>query len=174
MSKPNLAFLSLIRNQRRLLLVCGMVLSGILLGLWKPYVPIPAPANTFISITGHPINLPALKGKPVLINFWATDCSACIKEIPHLIELYQQYHAKGLEVIAVAMYYDIPSHVVEMTRAKQIPYPVALDLNAQHANAFGQVQLTPTTFLISPDGFILSKFIGKLPADLATQITNLL
>lgn len=174
MSKPSLAVLSLIYNQRRLLLVCGIVLSGILLGLWQPYVPIPAPENTFISITGHPINLSALKGKPVLINFWATDCSACIKEIPHLIELYQQYHVRGLEVIAVAMYYDIPSHVVEMTRAKQIPYPVALDLNARHANAFGQVQLTPTTFLISPDGFILSKFIGKLPADLATQITNLL
>ena len=158
----------------RLLLVAGIITGGILLGLWRPYTPIPAPSETFETISGQPIQLSSLIGKPVLITFWATDCPACVREIPHLIDLYQQYHAKGLEIIAVSMYYDIPSHVVEMTRMKQIPYPVTLDISAQHAKAFGQVMLTPTTFLIDAKGIILDKFIGKLPNTIASQIEHLL
>jgi peroxiredoxin len=113
-----------------------------------------APEVTFTTITGQKIALKALRGKPVIVTFWATDCPACIKEIPHLIDLYSQYHEKGLEIIAVAMYYDPPSHVVAMTQARQLPYPVALDLTAGHAHAFGDVRLTPSTFLITPAGDI--------------------
>jgi peroxiredoxin len=113
-----------------------------------------APEVTFTTITGQKIALKALRGKPVIVTFWATDCPACIKEIPHLVDLYSQYHEKGLEIIAVAMYYDPPSHVVAMTQARQLPYPVALDITADHAHAFGNVHLTPSTFLITPAGDI--------------------
>src|SRR5512137_1942547 len=64
------------------------------------------PNVTFSTITGKKINLKELSGKPVIVTFWATDCPACIKEIPDLIDLYKQYHKQGLEIIAVAMYYD--------------------------------------------------------------------
>jgi len=94
------------------------------------------------------------------VTFWATDCPGCIKEIPHLIELYEDYHARGLELIAVAMYYDPPSHVVAMSEARQLPYPVVLDLKASYARAFGQVALTPTTFLVAPDGRIALQYTG--------------
>lgn len=121
---------------------------------------VPVPDVTFTSITGKKIDLRKLKGHPIIITFWATDCASCIKEIPHLISLYQKYHHKGLEIIAVAMYYDLPNHVVEMTKATQIPYDVALDLKAEHATAFGNVKLTPTTFLFSPSGKMEIKKTG--------------
>lgn len=174
MTNLHSSFWTPIFKRNRLFLGVGIILGGILLGLWRPYTPIPAPPENFESIAGQPIQLSSLFGKPVLITFWATDCPACVREIPHLIDLYQQYHIKGLEIIAVAMYYDIPSHVVEMTRMKQIPYPVTLDVSAQHAKAFGQVMLTPTTFLIDSKGIIVDKFIGKLPNSIATQIEQLL
>ncbi len=127
----------------------------------KPAV-IAAPNLIFTTIYGKKIQLSKLIGKPVIVTFWATDCASCIKEIPQLIELYNNFHTKGLEIIAVAMYYDPPNHVLEMSKAKQIPYDVALDLKAEHAFAFGQVQLTPTTFLISPSGDISMKIEGLL------------
>ena len=119
-----------------------------------------APDAIFSTITGKKIALQYLYGKPVIVTFWATDCASCIKEIPHLIELYQQYHPKGLEIIAVAMSYDPPNHVIDMTKALQIPYHVALDMQAENAHAFGDISLTPTTFLIAPDGTIALQKTG--------------
>ena len=156
-----------------LFLLIGLVIVS--LRLWQTESITPAPAASFTSITGKKIELAQLQGKPVIITFWATDCPGCVKEIPHLIELYQQFHPKGLEIIAVAMYYDPPSHVVAMTKAKQLPYHVALDLKAEHANAFGQVQLTPTTLLISPAGYIVKKNTGEFDInDMKHRIKKLL
>ena len=137
-------------------------------------VPTQAPDETFTTITGKKITLKALRGKPVIVTFWATDCPACIKEIPDLIDLYKQYHKQGLEIIAVAMYYDPPNHVVTMTEDRQLPYHVALDLQAEHAHAFGEVQLIPSTFLIGPDGLIDLKITGAFdPAEMKTRIETL-
>ena len=133
-----------------------------------------APDETFTTITGKKIALKELRGKPVIITFWATDCPACIKEIPHLLDLYKQYHKQGLEIIAVAMYYDPPNHVVSMTNDLQLPYNVALDLNAEHAHAFGDVQLIPSIFLISPDGLIDLKKTGAFdPVEMKSHIETL-
>ncbi len=148
------------RWQQRLLILFAVLASGILLGVWQRQQPEYSPAVTFTTITGEQIQLKALQGKTVLVTFWATDCAICVNEIPHLHELYQHYHTRGLEIIAVAMYYDLPSHVVEMTRQKQIPYKVALDLKADLARAFGNIQFTPSTFLIAPDGLVAKKVIG--------------
>ena len=112
------------------------------------------PDTTFSTIAGQKIVLSELRGKPIIVTFWATDCASCIKEIPQLIELYQRYHAKGLEIIAVAMAYDPPNHVIDMSKAQQLPYHVVLDMQSENAHAFGDVSLTPTTFLIAPDGSI--------------------
>ena len=130
-----------------------------------------APDTTFTTITGQKIALKDLRGKPVIVTFWATDCPACIKEIPDLIDLYNQYHASGLEMIAVAMYYDPPNHVVDMTEAKQLPYNMTLDLNSEHANAFGGIMFTPSTFLIAPDGAVVKKETGLF--DLEKMKTNI-
>lgn len=155
------------------LLLIGGIISG--LWFWQIGAITSAPSARFTTITGKKIDLASLHGKPVIVTFWATDCSGCIKEIPHLIELYNQYHPKGLEIIAVAMYYDPPNHVVAMSKAKQLPYDVALDLKAELAWSFGQVQLTPTTFLISPAGNIVMRKTGVFNiANMKQRIENLL
>jgi len=140
-------------------LFLGLLLT-IMISLWYENPLSAAPDVLFTTITGKKIALKDLQGQVVLVTFWATDCKSCIEEVPHFVELYDAYHPQGLEIIAVAMYYDPPSHVVKMTQLKQIPYDVALDLRAEHARAFGNVQLTPTTFLIDSEGLIHFKKIG--------------
>ena len=127
---------------------------------WQTQTVRSAPAVSFTTIKGDTVELAALKGKPVLISFWATDCPGCIEEIPHLISLHKQYQSSGLTIIAVAMYYDPPNHVLEMASSKQLPYQVALDPSGALAQAFGNVQLTPTTFLIDKSGHIVMQKIG--------------
>jgi peroxiredoxin len=132
-----------------------------------------APETTFSTVTGQKIVLHELRGKPVIVTFWATDCASCIKEIPHLVELYRQYHDKGLEIIAVAMAYDPPNHVLEFTKMEQLPYHIALDMQAENAHAFGDVSLTPTTFLIDPDGRIALQKTGLFDlTEIKTQLST--
>ncbi|CAD6877826.1 Putative thioredoxin [Methylomonas albis] len=101
-----------------------------------------------------------LKGKPILITFWATDCPSCIEEIPDLIALHQQFNGNDLQIIAVAMPYDPPSHVQAFVKERLLPYAVALDIDSSLIRAFGDVQLTPTTFLIDRQGVIIMHKVG--------------
>ena len=121
-----------------------------------------APAATFTTLEGKPIALADLRGKVVLVNFWATSCPGCIKEMPSMVETYQQYKDRGFEIIAVAMSYDPPNYVLSFVKTRQLPFPVALDVDGAHARAFGNVQLTPTTFIIGKDGRILEQKLGEL------------
>jgi len=111
---------------------------------------------------GQQINLKDYRGRPVLVTFWATSCPGCIKEMPHLIELYRELAPKGLEIIGVAMSYDRPDHVLEMQKRKNIPYPIVYDGVNDASRAFGGVRLTPTSFLINPQGQIVNQKIGEM------------
>ena len=121
-----------------------------------------APAATFITLEGNTIALDDLRGKVVLVNFWATSCPGCIKEMPGMVETYNQYKDRGFEIVAVAMSYDPPNYVANFVQTRQLPFPVALDVDGAHARAFGNVQLTPTSFLIGKDGSILEQKLGEL------------
>ncbi|MHB1215517.1 MAG: peroxiredoxin family protein [Thiobacillus sp.] len=121
-----------------------------------------APAATFTTLEGKSIVLDELRGKVVLVNFWATSCPGCIKEMPDLVETYKQYRDRGFEIIAVAMSYDPPNYVLNFAQTRQLPFPVALDVDGAHARAFGNVQLTPTAFIIGKDGRILEQKLGEL------------
>lgn len=121
-----------------------------------------SPEISLISIDGDTIHLSELRGRPLLITFWATTCPGCVKEIPHLIELYKELSPRGLEIIGIAMDYDPPNQVLAARNARNIPYPIALDLDAKASVAFGNVRLTPTTFLINPAGQIIFHKIGEL------------
>jgi thiol-disulfide isomerase/thioredoxin len=130
-----------------------------------------ATASTFTTITGAKISLPELHGKPVLVTFWATTCGSCMAEIPHLIELYNRFHPRGFELIAVAMAYDPPNRVVAMVKDKNLPYTIALDITGEHGNAFGGIWATPTTYLIDTDGKINWHTVGMFePDELAERI----
>ena len=121
-----------------------------------------APAATFTTLEGKPVALNELRGKIVLVNFWATSCPGCVKEMPDLVETYKQYKDRGFEIVAVAMSYDPPNYVANFAKTHQLPFPVALDVNGEHARAFGNVQLTPTSFIIGKDGRIIEEKLGDL------------
>lgn len=162
-----------IQNRYRRLITLIIVLVVIVSALINSVSTNAAPDVIFSTITGKKIALRDLRGKPIIVTFWATDCASCIKEIPHLIELYRQYHEQGLEIIAVAMAYDPPNRVIDMTHAQQLPYHVALDMQAENAHAFGDVSLTPTTFLIAPDGSIALQKTGLFDVtDIKTQLSH--
>ena len=117
----------------------------------------------------------ALRGKPVLVTFWATSCGSCVKEIPDLIALYERFHLQGLEMIAIAMPYDPPNRVVAMSEDKQLPYDVVLDIASEYTRAFGKIWATPTTLLIGKDGMIAKREVGAFElADMQAQIEQLL
>ena len=121
-----------------------------------------APASTFTTLEGKSITLNDLRGKVVLVNFWATSCPGCVKEMPGLVQTYNQYKDRGFEIVAVAMSYDPPNYVANFAKTRQLPFPVALDVNGEHAHAFGDVQLTPTSFLIGKDGHIIEQKLGDM------------
>lgn len=121
-----------------------------------------APPLVGQTLDGRTLTLEQLRGKPVLVTFWATTCPSCIEEMPHLVELYRELNPKGLEIIGVAMSYDPPEQVRALAARRQIPYPIVLDTQSRIAREFGNVQLTPTSVLISPDGRIVQYRLGLL------------
>lgn len=121
-----------------------------------------APSLVGQTLDGRLLTLEQLRGKPVLVTFWATTCPTCIQEMPHLIELYRDLNPKGLEMIGVAMSYDPPEQVRALAKQRQLPYPIVLDSQAQIARAFDNVRVTPTTVLISPEGQIVQYRLGLL------------
>jgi len=121
-----------------------------------------APQVMFATLDGRRVAMSEMQGKVVLVNFWATSCPGCVKEIPHLAETYNQYHAQGFDVVAVAMSYDPPEHVVNFNKKFALPFTVALDADDSIARAFRDVQVTPTTFLIDRQGKIVQQITGEI------------
>jgi peroxiredoxin len=121
-----------------------------------------APDVVFTSITGERIPAADLRGRVVLVNFWATDCPVCVREMPHLAQTYTRYQSRGLELIAVAMRHDPPNYVLDYVQREALPFKVALDPMGELAKAFGDVRLTPTTFLIDKRGHIVERILGEL------------
>ncbi|MDI1362847.1 TlpA disulfide reductase family protein [Methylotenera sp.] len=143
-------------------LIAAVIL--ILLGSWAALTHnrSNAPEVTFTTIEGKKISMVDLKGKVVLVNFWATDCLACVTEMPALVATYQQYQQKGFEIIAVAMPYDPPAQVLNYATQKKLPFPVMHDGLAEITEKFGNVDLTPTTFIFDKQGKQLQRTIGAL------------
>ncbi len=130
----------------------------------------PPPDTEFTLLDGRKVTLRSLRGRPVLLSFWATTCGPCIEELPDLIRLYNDWHALGFELIAVAMPYDPPALVQEFVQRRGLPYSVALDVQGKLTSAFGGVPYVPAAFLIAPNGNIVMNSTGRLDIDKARRI----
>lgn len=119
-----------------------------------------APQASFATLGGENIALGSLRGKVVLVNFWATSCPGCIAEMPDLVKTHGKFKARGLETIAVAMSYDPPEYVRQFSEKNQLPFKVALDKDGSVAQAFG-ARVTPTTFVIDKQGQIVQRIVGE-------------
>lgn len=131
-----------------------------------------APEMTMTTIAGQQIKLSELQGKVVLVNFWATDCPGCIKEMPGLIKTYNDYRDKGFELVAVAMSYDPPNHVLNYTEKNALPFPVVHDSYGEIAASFNDVRVTPTAFILDKEGKVIRRVIGELDFAALHQLLN--
>ncbi|MEJ8826345.1 TlpA disulfide reductase family protein [Variovorax humicola] len=120
-----------------------------------------APQSKFVLLDGSQKTTTDLKGKVTLVNFWATSCVTCVGEMPKVIATYDKYKDKGYDTLAVAMSYDPPSYVVNFAETRKLPFKVAIDNTGAVAKAWGDVQLTPTTYLVNKRGEIVKRYVGE-------------
>lgn len=121
----------------------------------------PAPEVQFATLSGQSLATSDLRGKVLLVNFWATSCVSCVKEMPKMVETYKRYAPRGYEMIAVAMSYDHPNQVAHFASARKLPFKVALDGDGAIAKSFGNIRATPTTFLIDRKGRVVKQYLGE-------------
>ncbi|WP_036074780.1 TlpA disulfide reductase family protein [Limnohabitans sp. Rim47] len=119
-----------------------------------------APESSFVLLDGSTVTSQQLQGKVSLVNFWATSCTTCVAEMPELVTTYNKFKDKGYETVAVAMRYDPPSYVVNFAQTRQLPFKVAIDNTGAVAREWGDIQLTPTTFLVNKRGEIVKRYVG--------------
>lgn len=131
-------------------------------GAWFALAPSnQAPEASFTTLQGETFDTSSLRGKVVLVNFWATSCVTCVKEMPMMVDTYNKYAPQGYEHVAVAMSYDPANYVLNYAQTRALPFKVALDPVGKIAAAFDEVKLTPTSFLIDRKGNIIKRYLGE-------------
>jgi len=120
-----------------------------------------APQSTFVLLDGSSRTTADLRGRVTLVNFWATSCVTCVGEMPKIVGTFDKYRSRGFDTVAVAMSYDPPSYVVNYAQTRKLPFQVAIDNTGAVAKAWGDVQLTPTTFLVNKRGEIVKRYVGE-------------
>jgi peroxiredoxin len=119
-----------------------------------------APTFEYTRLDGSPAHSSALRGRVVLVNFWATTCAVCVAEMPQLVDTHQRFAARGLQTLAVAMQHDPPASVVRFAEARRLPFDVVIDNTGSVARSFGDVSATPTLFVIDRRGRIAQRWVG--------------
>ncbi|WP_293220063.1 TlpA disulfide reductase family protein [Ottowia sp.] len=148
--------MNLASSTRRVALAALVGASALLAGCGNDA----APLSTFVLLDGSSQTTQDLKGKVTLVNFWATSCTTCVGEMPQVIDTYDKYKDQGFDTIAVAMSYDPPAYVVNFAQTRKLPFKVAIDNTGAVAKAWGEVQLTPTTYIVDKQGQIVKKYVG--------------
>jgi peroxiredoxin len=131
-----------------------------------------APAFNLVDVNGKTVSLADFKGKVVILDFWATWCPPCKREIPDFIQLQSEYGDKGLQIVGIAL--DQPAKVTAFAKSNGMNYPVLMGTNEVAAN-YGGVEAIPTTFIIDKAGKIVTKFEGFRTKEIfESQIKSLL
>ncbi len=131
-----------------------------------------APAFTLNDINGRPVSLSDFRGKVVVLDFWATWCPPCKREIPDFIELQSHYGSQGLQVIGVGL--DEPDKLKSFAAGHGMNYAVLLGTDAI-AMRYGGISGIPTTFIIDKNGNIADRFEGFTSKDVfESEIKRLL
>lgn len=150
-------------RRRHLALSLGLVAIGPVTALGLPGCSAreQAPDVGYTLLSGAQATLKAQQGKVMLVNFWATSCATCVKEMPQIVATHQKFKARGYDTLAVAMSYDPPAYVARFAETRRLPFGVAIDNTGAVAKAFGDIRLTPTTYLIDKRGGIVKKYVGE-------------
>jgi thiol-disulfide isomerase/thioredoxin len=121
-----------------------------------------APQFALNDLAGQKVELAALRGKVVLLDFWATWCAPCREEIPHFVEMQEKYRGQGLEIVGVSVD-DSVDPVRKFYQEYKMNYPVVMG-DEKLAGAYGGILGLPIAFLIDRDGKIVKKHIGQTEA----------
>ena len=120
-----------------------------------------APDFTLQNLDGQSVSLSDFRGKPVLINFWATWCRPCVYEMPYLQETYEEWSSKGLVMLAINMG-ESPFTVKQFLQAYNLTLPALIDIQGDAARKYNIISI-PTSFFVDSDGIIREKIIGAFP-----------
>lgn len=144
-------------------LAIGTLAAGSAVGGWLAWRPRERhlPAVDYTLLDGQRANTAGLRGQVVLVNFWATTCSVCVKEMPQIVATHQRFAPQGLQTLAVAMQYDPPAAVDDYAKSRRLPFGVAIDNTGAIARAFGGIDATPTSFVIDKRGVIVAHWLGE-------------
>ena len=157
-----------------IILASGLLIIGYSAGcspggsIQVPSVGSPAPDFKFQSPDGQSTSLSSLRGKPVLINFWAIWCPPCRDEMPYLQEIFEGWSDKGLVMLAINVG-ESPSKVKGFLQSHNLSLPVLLDTKGNIAQKYNIRGIFPTTFFIDKDGIIQVKIIGAFPSKEAIE-----
>lgn len=121
----------------------------------------PAPDARFTTVSGETFSTAELRGKVVLVNFWATYCGACLKEMANLAETHREFAPRGYETVAIAVRHDNAERVASFAASRALPFQIAFDRSGELAKDFGNVRLTPTSFLIDRRGRVIWRAVGE-------------
>jgi|WetSurMetagenome_2_1015567.scaffolds.fasta_scaffold107569_2 thiol-disulfide isomerase/thioredoxin len=127
-----------------------------------------APNFALKSYDGKTVELAKLKGKAVIVNFWATWCGPCRAEIPDFIKVYDTYKSKGLEIVGIALDEDGWSIVKPFLEKNKLNYPVVLG-TADIVQKYGGIEGIPTTFFVDKNGNIVDRQVGMLTKPILEQ-----
>jgi len=143
-----------------MILTSGLLITGCAVGS-EPTATVgkAAPDFELQNLDGQSISLSDFKGKPVLINFWATWCRPCVFEMPYLQEIHDEWSGKGLVVLAINRG-ESSSKVEQFLQSNNLSLPVLLDTRAVVSQKYN-IRWFPTTFFIDKDGIIQEKIIGR-------------
>ncbi len=126
--------------------------------------PEPLPAFLAHDLDGQVVSTAALKGKVVLVNFWATWCPPCREEIPELVKLQAAYKDQ-LQIIGVSEDEDVPPEMVKnFARTMHVNYPILI-VSRELEKEFGGIPALPTSFLVNKDGGVVQKHVGLFPGE---------
>jgi len=128
------------------------------LGLQAPNEAVAAPEFSLPDLAGKTVHLKALRGKLVLLNFWATWCGPCREEMPGMERLFRAYQDKGFAVVAVNLHESVKT-VRPFVQELKLSFPTVLDVEGSVSREYG-VRALPVTFLVGRDGNIVWRAIG--------------
>lgn len=121
------------------------------------------PGYSYVSLTGEPLTSEALRGKVVLVNFWATWCAPCRAEMPVLEAMYQRHRERGFVIVGLAVDQAPTEKVAAYVAERGVTYPVA-HVDREAEGRFGGVRGYPTSFLIGRDGRVRHVVVGPIGA----------